>query len=291
MFDDIIMSDNARESLYNFFSSGTLPHAVILEGTTEDNRLKCAKLVAAAFECESDNVPCGECRHCKKILLDVHPDVIVCEKDDSKSTMGVEIVRQMKTDAYISTNEGENKVYIFREAQDMTVQSQNAVLKIFEEPPQHVKIIMTCDSKASLLETIISRGTVITLGEAESQTQSDAVSAKAEKKALELCRVLAQSNELEFMKQTGILEKDKNLLLPVVECMGRIFASAARVKSGAKPTDESFREISEFLSRRFTLRQLLIFNEKMNDIREAIKYNANRNLTITRLSSIPASFK
>ncbi len=289
MFDDIIMSENARRSLDNFFDNGKLPHAFIVEGTTEENRMRCALLIAAAFECEGETVPCGECRHCRKISLGVHPDVIVCDRESGKATLGVETVRQMKSGAYVSTNEAEYKVFIFREAQNMTVQSQNALLKIFEEPPKHVKIIMTCDSKASLLDTILSRGTVITLGEAG--TGADSQSAEAERIAGELCISLCDENELDFMKKTAVFEKDKKLLLPVAESMAAFFVSAASLKCGANSVAVADRSIPEKLSRRFSLGQLMRFSQAAGEIRDAVKYNANNNLTLTRLSSLTAKVK
>lgn len=291
MLKDIVMNDTARDTLESFFMQKRIPHAIIIEGTTAPNRLKAAKLLARALLCEGEEIPCGECRHCRKALQDAHPDIMFCDKESGKATLGVDIVREMKSNAFISTNEADRKVYIFNEAQDMTVQSQNALLKIFEEPPDHIAIIMTCDSKATLLETIISRGTLITLGESQN---SDATEKKLEKSSLaahELCMLLCEDNELEFMKATGIFEKDKQLLSLLLKEMAEIFASAAVRKSGGTHTISNDTQAINRLISRFTLNQLLSFVREINELEFSIKRNANNNLTITRLSSLLAQAK
>lgn len=247
--------------------------------------MKAAFELAKGMLCEGDIIPCGNCRSCRKIEEGVHPDVIVCEKEDSKATMGVDIIRSMKSDAFIKANDSDNKVYIFKEAQNMTPQSQNALLKIFEEPPDHVSIILTCSSKASLLETILSRGTNITLGESDESTSSDSRVIKAREKADELLISLCDENELQFMLRTGIFEKDKRLLTPVLENMASAFSSAAVLKSGGRNIAYD-REISHRLSMKFTLRQLVSLSDTINSLSESVLRNSNNNLTLTRLSSL-----
>ena len=285
MLQSIKMTELARTTISRFFSTKRIPHAIILEGTSAENRMNAAKELAKGMLCESETVPCGLCKSCKKIESGVHPDVIVCEKEDSKTTMGVDIIRSMKSDAYIKANDSDNKVYIFKEAQNMTPQSQNALLKIFEEPPDHVSIILTCSSKASLLETILSRGTVITLGESDESESTDERTVKAREKANELLLSLCDENELQFMMKTAVFEKDKRLLPPVLENMSSAFSSAAVIKSGGKNIAYD-RDISQRLSLKFTLRQLVDFTDTINSLSESVLKNANNNLTLTRLSSL-----
>lgn len=285
MLDKIVMNELSRTTISRFFSTKRIPHAIIIEGTSCDNRMLCAKELAKAMLCEGDVIPCDSCKSCRKVEADVHPDVIVCEKEDNKATMGVDIIRSMKSDAFIKANDSDNKVYIFKEAQNMTPQSQNALLKIFEEPPDHVSIILTCSSKSSLLETILSRGTVITLGESDESSSTDARVIKAREKASELLLSLCDENELEFMLKTAVFEKDKRLLVPVLENMASAFSSAAVIKSGGKNIAYD-RDISQKMSMKFTLGQLVDFTNTINLLSETVQKNANNNLTLTRLSSL-----
>lgn len=289
MFEDITMTDTARCMISAFFEQKRIPHAIILEGTTESNRMKTAKLLAAAFVCESETVPCLECRQCRKVMSDVHPDVTVCDKESGKAMMGVDTIRKMKSAAFITANDADRKVFIFKEAQTMTVQSQNALLKIFEEPPEDVAIIMTCDSKETLLETILSRGTLISLGQAEISAISDKLTEKASEIAKTLCESFCNENELEFMKKTAALEKDKKMLSPVVETMASYFSSAAVIKSGGKTLTCPDRSTAELLAKRFTLDRLVHFVGVVTEIKRASDSSANANLTVTRLSSTLAN--
>ncbi|MDD6021927.1 MAG: hypothetical protein PUB94_04670 [Oscillospiraceae bacterium] len=289
MFENITMSDAARQMISAFFKQRRIPHAIILEGTTEDNRMMAAKLLAAAFVCESEAPPCLKCRQCMKVREGVHPDVIVFDKESGKTAIGVDTIRKMKSSAFITANDADKKVFIFKEAQTMTVQSQNALLKIFEEPPEDVAIIMTCDSKETLLETVLSRGTVITLGQSQISGVSDKLAERIKSVSRELCESFCSENEFEFMKRTAVFEKEKVLLSPVAEMMASYFASAAVIKSGGSSLTCPDRETAEKLSQRFTLSQLVRFVDVVLNIKASADNSANANLTVTRLSSTLAN--
>lgn len=285
MFENITMTDSARNMISAFFKQKRIPHAIILEGTTELNRMNAAKLLAAAFVCEGDNPPCMVCKQCRKVMENVHPDVIICDKENGKAMIGVDTVRKMRSAAFVTANDADRKVFIFKEAQTMTAQSQNALLKIFEEPPDDVAIIMTCDSKETLLETILSRGTLITLGQSEVDAVSDKFFEKVSETAKELCESFCSENELEFMKKTAVFEKDKKLLSPVAEMMAAYFSSAAVLKSGGRSLTCPDRSTAELLAKRFTLDRLVRFVDIVLDIKASADASANANLTVTRLSS------
>lgn len=289
MFENLIMTDAARQMITAFFERKRIPHAMIIEGTSEKNRMDTAKLIAAALVCEGENIPCLSCKQCRKVMQDAHPDVIICDKENGKAMMGVDTVRKMKSAAFITANDADRKVFIFKEAQTMTVQSQNALLKIFEEPPDDVTVIMTCDSKEILLETILSRGTLISLGQSETDTMSDKSAEKAANAAKELCMSFCNENELEFMKKTVVFEKDKKLISPTVQMMAEYFSSAAVLKSGGTSLLCKDRATAEELAKRFTLGQLVRFVDIMFEIKKAADMSANANLTMTRLSSTLAN--
>lgn len=289
MFENLTMTNSARRMIEAFFERKRIPHAIILEGTTQVNRMNAAKLLAAAFVCDGENPPCMNCRQCRKVNNDIHPDVIICDRENGKATMGIDTIRKMKSAAFITANDADRKVFIFKEAQTMTVQSQNALLKIFEEPPDDVAMIMTCDSKETLLETVMSRGTLISLGQSETDNFSDKLSEKADTLARELCESFCSENELEFMKKTAAIEKDKKLLSPVAERMASYFSSAAVLKSGGTFLTCSDRLTAEKAAKRFTLSQLVRFADIMLEIKQSADSNANANLTVTRLSSTLAN--
>ena len=142
-------------------ASGALSHAYILEGATGSGRKTIALNVAAATACEnrfenSHPLPCLCCTSCKKILGKKSTDVIFV-KDESKSTVGVDIARFLKEDVRIVPNDIDDKFYIIENADKMTTQAQNALLLTLEEPPSFAHFFLICNNDDSLLETIRSR--------------------------------------------------------------------------------------------------------------------------------------
>lgn len=142
-------------------SLGSLSHAYILEGADGSGRKTIALNVAAATACErrSDKnspIPCLCCNSCKKILGKKSTDVIFV-KDETKATVGVDIVRFLKEDVHVIPNDIEDKFYIIENADKMTTQAQNALLLTLEEPPSFVHFFLICNSADSFLETIRSR--------------------------------------------------------------------------------------------------------------------------------------
>ena len=141
--------------------SDSLSHAYIIEGATGSGRKTIALNVAAATACEKRNdasaqIPCLCCNSCKKILGKKSTDVIFV-KDETKSTVGVDVARFLKEDVRIVPNDGDDKFYIIENADKMTAQAQNALLLTLEEPPSFVHFFLICNSDDSLLETIRSR--------------------------------------------------------------------------------------------------------------------------------------
>jgi len=136
--------DISRKKVIEAGSAGH--HALLIEGNIGCGRYTTAKLTACAMlKCGKDDL----------ILKGIHPDVITVEEEKGK--ISVEKMREIKSDAAILPNEADRKVYIIRDAQNMTIQAQNAFLKVLEEPPKHVVFILTVDNRAKLLETILSR--------------------------------------------------------------------------------------------------------------------------------------
>lgn len=139
-------------------------HAVIVTGAPEEANaaaLEIAKAILCAAP-EGAPRPCGICSHCRKISGGVHPDVITVDrrKDDkgrAKREIYVEQIRDIVGSASVLPNEAEGKVYIIRDAGTMNVAAQNALLKILEEPPSFVSLILAAESEENLLETVRSR--------------------------------------------------------------------------------------------------------------------------------------
>lgn len=120
-----------------------------------------SEALASALMCPSvspDGVACGVCNACRKINAGTHPDVYKL----GKNKVSVNDVRDMRSQAYLASNESDRKIFILEGIDKFNVQSQNALLKVLEEPPQGVVFILTCSSKSSVLPTVLSRVCVLT---------------------------------------------------------------------------------------------------------------------------------
>ena len=138
-------------------------HAYLISSGTEQEREALARELAQTMVCSStEKRPCGECRHCRKALSGIHPDILYVEREtDDKGVQRREITvgqaRKMAADAWIRPNEADRKVYIIRDAQTLNLNAQNALLKLLEEPPAGACFILCADNAASLLDTVRSR--------------------------------------------------------------------------------------------------------------------------------------
>ncbi len=141
--------------------AGRLSHAIIFSGFGD--RLSAARYAAAAMECVSPGEnPCLTCRHCRKVLSAIHPDVAVAH-DTERKTIPVEDLRALRADAYIRPNEGARKIYIFDDCTQLSEAGQNVLLKIIEEGPPYAAFFFCAESAAMLLPTVRSRCTEIKL--------------------------------------------------------------------------------------------------------------------------------
>ncbi len=148
--------------------SGRFAHSFLLTGEKGSGRTSAAKYIAMALLCNSsdaDGLPCGVCRNCRRIEEGTHPDVIIPEGGGKTGSYTAASIRALIADAYILPNDGEEKVYIIRDAEKLRAVCQNILLKIIEEPPDHVYFILTASDKSELLPTVLSRMTVLGIPE------------------------------------------------------------------------------------------------------------------------------
>lgn len=140
-------------------------HAYIFEGPTGSGKHLLAEEVSKALLClhsDADCFPCESCLHCKKIDAHSYTDISYINSGD-KATVSVEAVRQALATLFYAPDEGDYKVYIFEDADKMTVQAQNALLLSLEEPPAYAVFILLTTDAAALLETICSRAVTFSM--------------------------------------------------------------------------------------------------------------------------------
>lgn len=154
---------------------GRMAHAFLLTGERGAGKKISADYIAMTLLCErGGDVPCGECRQCKRILENSHPDVIKPERTGKKQIYNRETIRLVRSDAFVSPNDCDAKVYIFTDCENIEESTQNLMLKLIEEPPDMTYFIFTAVSAETFLPTIRSR--VIAIGIPEC-TETDCMAA------------------------------------------------------------------------------------------------------------------
>lgn len=156
-----------REALISAVESGRLPHAILIEGDKGTGRHTLAAFIARAAVCEGENKPCGECRGCRLEHAGTHPDIWTVAPEDGKKNITVAQIRALRSEAYVKPHMTARRVFIIDMADTMNEQAQNALLKVLEEPPGSVLFILIAENKAALLDTVISRCTVLSLSPPE----------------------------------------------------------------------------------------------------------------------------
>lgn len=269
------LSENIKQLLSSYSESGAFPHTFLVEGATPDQRLEFSRYLANIILCTGENKPCGDCSACVKCKALSHPDLKEYGEINSSSTFKVEVCREIRSDCFVIPNDGEKKVYILKEAQNMNDSGENALLKIFEEPPSYVHFIMTCDSRSSMLETILSRATVISL----SNTGDVSYDEKILSSALNVASAVCENGTLPLMKALGVFEKDKDSFKKMLLCLADVFKDALKLKNGSNG-DRQFKDVSERLVSRLTADKLYRLYNTANELYSGLIMNQNYNLLL-----------
>ena len=157
-FKDVVGRKDLVSYIQKAVTQNQISHAYILNGERGSGKKMFAQLFAMTLQCERGGPePCNECHSCRQALSGNHPDIIrvVHEKPN---TISVEEVRtQINNDIMIRPYNGKYKIYIVPDADMMTTQAQNALLKTIEEPPEYAVIFLLTENADSLLPTILSR--------------------------------------------------------------------------------------------------------------------------------------
>lgn len=165
-FANIVGQGKIIGHLQNALQTGSISHAYIFSGEEGSGRKTVAYTFARALQCEHPRhtehgmEPCGSCHSCRQALSGNHPDIITVTHERPGS-IGVGDIRSLRADVQILPYESRRKIYIIPDAEKMTAQAQNALLKTIEEPPDYVVIILIADGTASFLPTVLSRCIVL----------------------------------------------------------------------------------------------------------------------------------
>lgn len=268
----------AAERIRAAAGRGMLSHALLLTGTGD--RAAAAQFAAAAMECTAPGEkPCGVCAGCRKVFQGIHPDVTMV-RDAEHKNLAVDVVRGVRTDAYIRPNEGARKVYIFEDCSLLTDQDQNVLLKVVEEGPPYAAFCFCAENPSAVLPTLRSRCVEIRLRpEDETQTPADD-SAQA------LYRAVAGLRRGAVTELAVRLEKQKTSreeLQALLEQACALFARSLLCLYGCSG-DELSKESTSFPVKNLTKTQIMHTIEILQKYRRECAYNVGPNHVLGALA-------
>ncbi len=270
------------DMLYNQVLSsvkqGSFPHGVLVECQNSNEGEDFARFIANALVCTGDNKPCLVCPDCIKAQGKGHPDIFETDGIKGKSkNFTVDAVREIRDDAFVIPNESDKKIYILKNGHNMNEQSQNAILKILEEPPSYVYFIIVTESKSTMLETVLSRVQIYSLLSDEGViTEKEATAVK------NLVNAILNINELALMEQTAVFQKNNQFAKSILILLTEVFRDAL-VKKNGFTRDFRFPEETNNLCKGLTAKSLLQLISACDELIGSIDRNCNNNLLLVRI--------
>ena len=158
IFAEVIGQDHVTEPLQRALTNNRVNHAYLFSGPRGCGKTTSARILARALNCEKGPraVPCGECQSCRDLARNGPGSIDVIEID-AASHGGVDDARDLRERAFFAPVSSHFKIYIVDEAHMVTTAGFNALLKLVEEPPPHVKFVFATTEPDKVIGTIRSR--------------------------------------------------------------------------------------------------------------------------------------
>ena len=281
------MSDvpEIKRHLKDAWQSKRLSHAYIVSGGTADMRREVADhiavlLLASTSKTDSASGPSNDEVHMKQLMSGTHPDLIRVTHEKPASISVDDIRRQLGDTIVIRPYETDNKLYIVDEAEKMTVQAQNAILKTIEEPPEYACLVLLTENPQVLLETIRSRCVQLKLS---SQTDADEESAS---QYIEILRRARSMNVAGITETAGGLKDDKDGVLAFTDTVRTWLRDVLVLKTTQDAGALLFKDEAEYIqayARDMELSDIEKALEAADEAESRITNNVNTELTLQLL--------
>lgn len=249
-------------------SSNRVPQTLLIECLDEALRDISAEYIAKAMVCSGENKPCLTCRNCRKAESGIHPDISIIGNDKKQKNIKVDEIRELRNNAYIKPNEADARVFIIKNADTMNDEAQNALLKLLEEPPETVGIILAASSRSRLLATVRSRLSLINI-DGESKSEADRpISPLAE----EIIKAFSQKDGYGILKTLHSVTNDRVTAAKIFSEVKSVLIKAVIIKNGGNGVNA----IAQEAATRLTSEQLVNLCDWCDEGTKKMNANANK---------------
>lgn len=158
----VVGQDRAVSILQRGMERGSLAHAYLIAGPPRVGKMTLALNTAQVLNCEAAEPPCGQCPSCQKVMTGNHADVQIiglAQNEDAAEAklISIDQVRDMQHSASLPPFEGKCKVFIIEDAELLSIEAANCLLKTLEEPTDNIVFLLLTTNEKLLPETVVSR--------------------------------------------------------------------------------------------------------------------------------------
>ncbi len=309
-----------KENVSRLLKENKFPNSVIITGEKGIGKKTAAAYIAASLLCEDikDGMPCGSCPSCRMVKKSGHPDFIKVAPSGKNGMYLLDSdLRPVISQAYIKPNQSKYKVVLIADVDSNRPDTQNVLLKLVEEPPEYLVIIMTAKSREAFLKTILSRVTPFILDEVEKNVCYEAVKEiagqdftdKAFEKAYgafggnigrcagfmtdrnlsKACEVtenavkaIAKRDEYSLLSSLSMIVGERDIMAQTLKLLSNVFRDTTYIRKGAEGVKmlSSCREETAELAKKLSASKSMLLFELCEEYSSRLSGNANMTLLV-----------
>ena len=287
LFENILGNDKIKNELINSVKQNKYSHSYLFLGTSGIGKRLIAREFAKMILCEGEEKYCGKCKSCLEFDSNNNPDFLEIEPDGNN--VKIEQIREMQRKIAEQPIISEKKVYIINEADTMTREAQNCLLKTLEEPPEFANIILIGANETNFLSTIKSRCTIIKFNNIPDEEIKKYLEQKYELENVPKSIILASSGSI---GKAEIIKDKQELYSAVDEAINNIekmdLIDTLKKADIIYKSQEDKNEILEYINIVFFKKakqntKYLNCINIVEDAKKRLKANSNYNMTIDNM--------
>ena len=151
-----LLGNEGLKQALSVLPAGGLGSAILIDGPAGSGKRTAAGDLCQALLCTGKDAPCGACPACRRVAAGSHPDLFWLEESEPGKGVKLEQVRDLRAQSFLRPSEAPYKIFVIPQADKLNLPSQNALLKVLEEPASSLFVLL-CDNREAMLQTVRSR--------------------------------------------------------------------------------------------------------------------------------------